>query len=152
MKKPLLVAVAALGLLGTGCERPAPGDPTPAGLSARQAWVRTAPPGRAMTAAYLVIANPGPAPAVLTGVTSPRFGLAEIHETVVVDGVSRMRHRPRVEIPAGGEIALVPGGLHIMLMQPVDGMPSDGSVNLTLSFEDGRTLLVEASVGRPGDT
>jgi copper(I)-binding protein len=150
MKNPVLLVIAGLALLGAGCERPGSGEATPTELSARDAWVRAAPPGRAMTAAYLVIANPGPAAAVLTGVSSPRFGLAEIHESVLVDGVSRMRHRPQVEIPAGGMAALAPGGLHIMLMQPVDGMPSEGSVGLTLSFEDGRTLEVEAPVRRPG--
>lgn len=140
--RALLLVLA--GVLAAGCGRP--GDE----LAVRDAWVRAAPPGSHMTAAYMVIANPTGTTAFLTGVTSPDFADAEVHATVVVDGVSGMRHQPRVEVPAGGETVLAPGGLHIMLMKPVSGMPAGGSVALTLTFEDGRSLTVEAPVRRPG--
>ena len=142
----LAPALLILAVLAAGCE-PSGGESAPAGLSVREAWVRPAPPGAHMTAAYMVIANPGRAPAFLTGVSSPAFGEAEVHATVIIDGVSRMRHQPRVEVPPGGELALAPGGLHVMLMQPLDGMPAEGDVGLVLEFEDGRTLSIEAPVG-----
>jgi len=143
MNVRLLTGIALLVALA-GCGRP---DPA---LSVRDAWVRPAPPDARMTAAYLVIENPGSEAAALTGVECAAFGLAEIHETVVVDGMSRMRERPRVEVPAGGELVLSPGGLHVMLMRPAGPMPSEGVVPLVLVFEDGRRIEVEAPVGRPG--
>lgn len=145
--KRVVPALVAFVLLAAGCG-PAP-EPAGEGLSVRDAWVRAAPPGAGMTAAYLVVANPGPEPAFLVGASSPAFAMAEVHETVVVDGVSRMRHRPRVEVPAGGEAALAPGGLHVMLMRPNGEMPAGGSVILVLAFEDGRTVTVDAPVRRP---
>ena len=144
MKGRLLLGAALLSVLA-GCGR---GDAT---LSVRDAWVRPAPPDARMTAAYLVIENPGPVPAALTGVECAAFALAEVHETVVVDGMSRMRERPRVEVPADGELSLSPGGLHVMLMRPVGPMPSEGDVPLVLVFEDGRRIEVSAPVGRPGE-
>lgn len=144
MKARLLLG-AALAVILSGCGR---GEPA---LSVRDAWVRPAPPDGRMTAAYFVIENPGSAPAALTGVECAAFSLAEIHETVVVDGMSRMRERPRVEVPAGGALSLAPGGLHVMLMRPVGSMPSEGEVPLVLVFEDGRRIEVSAPVGRPGE-
>ena len=145
MKARLALGVALIAVLA-GCGR---GVTT---LSVRDAWVRPAPPDAGMTAAYLVIENPGSTPAARTGVECAAFSLAEIHETVVVDGMSRMRERPRVEVPAGGELSLSPGGLHVMLMRPVGPMPSEGIVPLVLVFEDGRRIEVQAPVGHPGGT
>lgn len=123
--------------------------PTGPDLAVRDAWVRPTPPGAHMTAAYMAITNNGSTTAVLTGVSSPQFGEAEIHTTVMADGVARMRHQPRLEIPAGGTVEMAPGGLHVMLMQPLASAKAQGPVSLVLTFEDGRNLSVEAPVGDP---
>jgi periplasmic copper chaperone A len=46
-------------------------------------------------------------------------------------------------------VSFEPGGLHLMLMQPVDGMPSSGPVEISLVLEDGARLEFLASVGPP---
>ncbi|MEJ2514586.1 MAG: copper chaperone PCu(A)C [Gammaproteobacteria bacterium] len=138
MRIAMLVLVAALGLAACG-----PSGPE---LAVDDAWVRPAPPGARMTAAYLTITNNGAETAVLTGVSSPRFGDVEVHTTEMTDGVARMRHQPRVEIPARGRVTMAPGGLHVMLMQPREAMEAQDSVPLELRFEDGRRLTVDAPV------
>ena len=82
------------------------------------------PPGRRMTAAYLRIVNDGTEAVVVDGVSASQ-GDASLHETVVVEGQSRMRAVDALSVPAGGDVALEPGGLHMMLMgltsTPVEG-------------------------------
>lgn len=114
------------------------------------AWVRRVPPAARMTAAYLRIRNPGPDPVVIIGADSPLFGAVEMHGTVTVDGMSRMRQHERLEVPAGETLSFEPGGLHLMLMQATHAIPSSGEIPFTLLLEDGRSLQFTASVGQPG--
>jgi periplasmic copper chaperone A len=126
--------------------------PAPAGTAPEisAAWVRQVPPAARMTAGYLSIFNPGPEALVIVGAESPVFGSIEVHGTVMVDGVARMRHQESVTVPAGETVRFEPGGLHLMLMQPVNGVPSSGSIELALLLEDGERLEFLAPVGQPG--
>jgi periplasmic copper chaperone A len=156
--KLMILALAAL-LWGCSPEptppasppEPAETAPAPAGTdpAVSAAWVRQVPPAARMTAGYLSIFNPGPEALVVVGAESPLFGSIEIHGTVMVDGVARMRHQETVTVPAGETVRFEPGGLHLMLMQPVDGVPSSGSIELALLLEDGQRLEFLAPVGQP---
>ncbi|MEL7045533.1 MAG: copper chaperone PCu(A)C [Pseudomonadota bacterium] len=115
-------------------------------LELQGAWIRAMPPGRAMTAAYATIENKGSVDVVLTGVTSSR-GNATLHESMRVDGQMRMRPIEKLSVPAGGEIRLEPGGLHVMLMG-LERVPEEGE-SVGLCFEnDLQELCVEAPVMR----
>ena len=131
---------------------PAQAAPAPAvtGPAISAAWVRQVPPAARMTAGYLSIFNPGPEALVIVGAESPSFGSIEVHGTIMVDGVARMRHQASVTVPAGETVRFEPGGLHLMLMQPVNGVPSSGSIELALLLEDGERLEFRAPVGQPG--
>ena len=83
-----------------------------------KAWVRAAPPGAMMLAAYATVRNPCPAALVVTGVESGDFAMAMMHETLIENGVSKMRHAQSLPLPARGELRFEPGGRHVMLMQP----------------------------------
>ncbi len=109
-------------------------------LSVEQAWVRAAPPGVPMLAGYADLHNTGDAPLRITAVESAAFGSVSIHETTVVDGVSRMRELPGLAVEAGDSVRLEPGGKHLMLMEP--RQPVDARTPLALSFllEDGRRV------------
>ena len=74
-------------------------------------------PGRHMSAGFLVLSNNTDAEIRITSVTSPQFGSVEIHETTVVDGVSRMRKLEALVVPARGSVTLERGGKHLMLMR-----------------------------------
>ena len=106
-----------------------------ADLSIDQAWVRALPPTQTTTAGYLRIRNTGSEDRVLVGASSPVAGAAEIHTTAEVDGMMRMQRLPRVLVPAGSEVKLEPGGMHMMLFR-VGRMPAPGEqVELCLQFE-----------------
>lgn len=112
------------------------------------AFVYAARPGAPAAAAYMTIANPGGKPDRLLSAASPVAAEAQLHESVTdADGVARMVPRPDgIAVPAGGEVALARGGLHVMLMG-LDGALAEGDiVPLTLVFEVAGEVLVEAPV------
>ena len=120
----------------------------------RDGWVRM-PPGP-MTAAMPMMAGFGrienrcPMPATIVSASSPAFGGTSLHETRIVDGVSRMRPVPDLRIAPDDAAVLKPGGLHLMLMQPRAPLKAGSKVAVEFKLQDGRTVLGEFEVRRPG--
>lgn len=159
--KLLSVLLAAVVLLA-GCapdatdQAPAPAAGAPQADAAGEpviegAWIRSVPPTSRMTAGYLRIHNPGPEPLVIVGAESPLFGSVEVHGTTTVDGMSRMRQQESVTVAPGETASFEPGGLHLMLMQATDAIPSSGTVELSLVLADGGRIEFRAPVGQPAD-
>jgi copper(I)-binding protein len=98
------------------------------------------------SAAYLTILNHAGAPERLEGAETPRANRVEIHESVLTDDVMRMRELDGVDIPAGGSIELVPGGIHLMLMGLTQPLVEGEDVELTLHFQHSGDLVVTARV------
>jgi hypothetical protein len=104
-------------------------------------WARLGPAGMPMMAGFGTLRNACDAPVAVVSASSPAFGSVELHETTVgEDGVSRMRPVTRLEIAAGEVATLAPGGLHLMLMQPVAPLEAGASVDITFALEDGREV------------
>ncbi|HCY55312.1 MAG TPA: hypothetical protein DF715_07235 [Oceanicaulis sp.] len=103
-------------------------------------WVRTPPGGRDVTAGYLTL-RAGAEDDQLVGASSPIAARIEIH-TMEDDGeVMRMRQVEAVDLPAGTDVSLAPGGDHLMLFG-VDTTSLDGEAELTLEFASGATSTV----------
>jgi copper(I)-binding protein len=87
-------------------------------------------PAMSMGAVYLTIENRGGEADRLLSVMSAR-GEASLHETLLEDGVSKMRERADgFEIAPGETLVLEPGGRHIMLMALPDVTPAgDGGTD-----------------------
>jgi periplasmic copper chaperone A len=76
----------------------------------------------------------------------------QIHETVISDeGTMSMRSVPRLELPAGGQLVLEPGGYHLMLLG-VDELEVGGTIEVVLLWEVAGEMTVEAEVVDPSDT
>ena len=89
------------------------------------------------SAAYLAIRNLGNASDRLIGAAFEGARRVEVHETRIdEDGLAIMRPVESVLIPAGGEIRLEPGGLHVMLMGLDRPLVAGEEVELTLIFQD----------------
>jgi copper(I)-binding protein len=75
----------------------------------------------------------------------------EVHNTIVEDGLARMIHQERLEIPARGSLSFVPGSYHLMLMGRKTPLQVNDQVDLTLVFENGEehsaTAVVRAEAG-----
>ena len=112
-------------------------------------WVRLLPVAMPMTAGFGRIENGCPAAVTIVGASSPAFGDVSLHETRVVDGVSRMRAMPELVVPANGSVTLEPGGLHLMLMQPRTPLQAGSTVEIVFELKDGGTLRGELLVRAP---
>jgi len=153
----LLLATLLWGCAPDAPETSVPGDLPPEATAAAYAgspvisdpWVRRVPPAARMTAGYLSISNPGTEPLVIVGVESPAFGSVELHGTIMTDGVASMREQEAVTVEPGDTVRFEPGGLHLMLMQPTDGVPTSGAVPMTLLLENGERIEFAAPVGSP---
>jgi copper(I)-binding protein len=97
-------------------------------------------------AAYLTVRNGGDADDRLIGVSSEVADRAELHASDMQDGVMRMRPVEAVEVPAGGEAALEPGGVHIMLVGLKAPLDEGGSFALTLVFENAGEVEVVTTI------
>ncbi len=94
-------------------------------------------PGNRMSAGYLVLQNNGSEVVSISHVSSPDFQSVEIHESLIEDGVSRMRRVDKLVIPPSSTVTLQRGGKHLMLMQ------ANGSgTSVSLNFYDHDLLLL----------
>lgn len=120
----------------------------PPELEATDGWVRVMPPGSRMTAAYATLEWPGDEPLVVSTWRSDAFGDVSLHRTVRSEGVSRMEAVPEVVLAPGSSLALEPGGLHLMLMQPSRELQPGDSVGITLVSDSGREFRFDLPVER----
>ena len=111
-------------------------------------WVRAAPPGAASLAGYLVLRNPCTAPVEVAEVESKDFGMPMIHRTVVEAGVSRMRPAGKLVVAPGESLRFEPGGLHLMLMRPLQPLAEGDIARIRLVLADGRRVFAEFPVRR----
>ena len=94
-------------------------------------------PGSIMRAGYLTLTNNTDATITIDQVTSPDFGSVEMHETILEDGIAKMRAMPSLSIPANESAHFERGGKHLMLMQADENIET-----VTLQFHSGTALLL----------
>lgn len=116
----------------------------------RDGWVRLTPAGMPMHAGFGRIENFCATPVSIVGASSPSYGSVELHESRVEGGVSRMRAVPELRIAPDNAAVLKPGGLHLMLMQPASTLNPGSRVAVEFELSDGRKLLGEFEVRKPG--
>lgn len=110
-------------------------------------WSRVTPAGAKVAGGYLTLHNEGTEADTLVSATAEIAEKAEIHEMSVTDGVMTMRPLPNgVEIPAGGEVKLAPGGYHLMMLGLKQPLKEGESFKGTLTFAKAGTVAVEFKV------
>ncbi|WP_029259280.1 MULTISPECIES: copper chaperone PCu(A)C [unclassified Microbacterium] len=149
---PRLAAVIAVSLLAlTGCtpeSSPTESASRPAGdaVTIEDAWVKSAEEG--MSAGFGTLVNSGDDDVTVVSVTSEASKMLELHETVENEaGEMVMREKDGgFVIPAGGKLALEPGGNHIMMMDLTGPLTAGSDVTFTLTFSDDSTYEFTAPV------
>lgn len=99
-----------------------------------------------VSAAYMTIRNSGSSADQLLKVEGDVANSIELHTMVDDGGVMRMRPVENIEIPAGGEATLKPGGLHVMLIGMKRSLKAGETVSLKLTFAQAGTVDVQAQV------
>ena len=113
------------------------------------AFLRSAPPNAPVAGGYVVIANGGEEDDRLVAAGTDAAGRVELHEMVMDGDVMRMREvEGGIPVPAGGTVALRPGGLHLMLMDLAGPMPAGETRDVTLTFESGEEMTAPFVVAR----
>lgn len=96
---------------------------------------------------YMVIRNNGGEPDFLIGGTAAFAGDVQIHEMKMHGDVMKMRELAGgLEIPAGGEVILQPGGYHVMFMKLGEPLKQGENRKATLTFRNAGSVEVEFGV------
>ena len=118
-------------------------------LSATDPWVRYTGPDVA-AGGFMVLENGGDADDALVSASSPDFGSIELHETIEGgDGMMAMQPVASIPVVAGASTELKPGSYHLMLFEPTGEIEIGQTVEITLAFEQGGTVTVQAEVEGP---
>ena len=116
----------------------------------KEAWVQVSPiPGRP-AAAYLVIENNQDVIDYLVAAASPAAEKLTLHQSLLAQGVMRMRRIDSLEVPANGRFVLRPGEHHLMLLNTIDDLASRRSVLLRLCFKRAGWIEATAAVRKFG--
>lgn len=74
-------------------------------------------------------------------------GATELHQTIMADGVMKMQQaEDGIEIPAGGEAVLEPGGYHVMCIDKDVEFKVGDIIPVTLTFETAEMQTVDAEI------
>lgn len=139
-----LLAASVVAL--TACAPAAQPSTASESVTVTDPWVKAAEEG--MTAAFGILSNPTGDDLVVVSAETEVADSAQLHETVADEsGNTTMQEvKHGFTIPAGGELALEPGGNHLMLMGLVGPVLAGEEVTFTLTFSDDSTLSFTAPV------
>ena len=121
--------------------------PALAAPTASDATVRLpAVSGRPAAGYVMIMADKADA---LVGASSPLAGRIELHSMTTDNGVMRMRQEQSLAVPAGGMLHMAPAGNHLMIFDLKTGLQPGGTMPLTLSFQSGAKVIVDAKLVSP---
>ncbi|MEO6690125.1 MAG: copper chaperone PCu(A)C, partial [Dokdonella sp.] len=109
-------------------------------LGVTDAWIRVAPPGANSVAGYATLKNTGDDTISILTVQSDAYRMTSLHETLLNEGISKMRELHRMKIAPGETIQLKPGGKHLMLMQPRREILVGDKVEMLFMLVDGSRI------------
>lgn len=144
--KNFFLLLLVFSLLLAGCAAPAADAPAAAqnGIEIYGPWAR--PALTDVSGAFMLIKNTGAAADSLVSASSEVAEMVQIHETSMENGVMSMREVPGIEIPAGGEAILKPGGYHIMLMGLKRELKAGESIVIVLQFQNAGEISLSVPV------
>jgi copper(I)-binding protein len=117
-------------------------------LEITDSWAPSTPPNAETAAVYLTVENGTADGDRLISVESDACGSVELHATQLEDGIMRMRPASPdlLEIPSDGTLEMVPGGLHVMCIDPTEPFTTGGQVHLTAHFEKAGSLAITTPI------
>jgi len=111
-------------------------------------WSRPTPPAAPVAGGYMILKNGGPDSDRLVEVTSPIAARAEIHRSLVEDGVASMRPVDGLALEPGVAVDFEAEKLHIMFIGPKQQLQDGDKFAATLVFEKAGAIDVDFAVQR----
>ncbi|MEM5473632.1 copper chaperone PCu(A)C [Hoeflea sp. AS60] len=116
-------------------------------LEIEHPFARATPPNAPVSGGYMTIRNTGNEPDRLLSGEATFAERVEVHEMSMDGEVMKMRQlADGLEIPAGGEVVLKPGGYHVMFIGIDSQFKNGESRNVTLTFEKAGTIELDFKV------
>ena len=158
LKKPALIltAIACCGALLAACSSDdSSGDP----VAVNDVWTRVTAPTATTGAVYMKLESADGDRLVSASVPTAIAAKTEIHETVggesmegatgegsdMPEAMMGMRQlEDGLELQAGEEVSLEPGGYHVMLLELEQPIAEGDKIPVTLMFENAGEVQVEA--------
>jgi len=142
-----IAVVLSAAILGISSTMVSAHDYKLGSLEIEHPFARATPPNAPVSGGYMTIRNTGEEADRLISGEASFADRVEIHEMKMDGEVMKMRQlADGLEIPAGGEIVLKPGGYHIMFIG-IDSQFKDGeSRNVKLTFEKAGSIDVDFKV------
>jgi len=106
-------------------------------LGISDAHIKNLPPAVPVRAGYMTIHNPSQVAVIIDAIRSDAFASVEIHRSVMQDGMMRMDPVDNLQIAPGTIVQLAPGGLHLMMMMPVEPTHPGDEIEIILQLDDG---------------
>lgn len=115
-------------------------------VNVSSAWARSTVPGQGGTGAFMTIVSKDGGR--LVGAASAVAGVVELHEMAMENNVMKMRAIPALDLPAGREVQLKPGGYHVMLLDLKRPLKVGEKVQIELRLEtrDGKQVTQPVEV------
>ena len=136
------ISIMAAGLLLCAAWGSVQAETAAKSITVSDAYVRAVPPGQPNSAAFMALSNRSAADHALVEVRSDVAEAVELH----THSMMQMRRVAQIDVPAGGETRLQPGGLHVMLIGLQRELQPGEAVSLQFEFEDGSLLELSAPV------
>ena len=115
-------------------------------VTVKNPYARAVPAGQANSAAFMVLKNTSNQDRAVVNARSNASKVVELHTHKKEGGMMRMRRIKQIDIKAGGETVLKPGGLHVMFIGLKQAVNPGDEVDLELVFDDGSKIKLMVPV------
>ena len=110
-------------------------------------WARASVPGQSVGAAYMTFISADDSTFVRA--ETPIASSVEIHSMTMDNGVMKMRMLPELQLKAGKEEKLAPGGFHLMLFDLKNQLKAGEQLELKLTFRDASGKITQQTLTLP---
>lgn len=101
--------------------------------------------------AYFTVHNDGERDRFIRAAAVAGAQSAVLHQMGTWNGEPSMDEVFQVPVPAGGELAFEPGGLHVMANDLDESLAAGGTTEVTLNFIGGKTMTFPVEIRAAGD-
>jgi copper(I)-binding protein len=97
-------------------------------------------------AVFFVVKNEGTEDDAIVSASTDAADTVELHETVTEGASTKMQQVPQIDVAAGEETTLEPGGLHVMMMDLTSEMAMGDTFEVEIEFENAGKVAFEVQV------